>query len=356
MADHSGRAKPDLERQPMDAPTLPPSFAGFWRRAGAFLLDNLLLAGFGLLLGLLLHGALVRLDPWGTLVGFAIAWVYFGVLNSRLGGGQTMGKRLLKIRVVSAEGKALPLPRALLRFLPLGLGYLALDVLLPATVYHSPWGTVLTSLLTGLVLSSAYLLVFNRPSRRTLHDWCVGSQVVPVQGVGLAAPAKPLHQAIVCALLLLMCFVPWLASSLTGAASRASQVNIHKAVSAAPSVAQVRVGMRQSFAVGSQGFTVHSDGWGAPWLKHVFEAVGWPLAQDKSTRQLTIRARLLDPEAIYRRENALSLAALALAANDGALAVDVVQVTLAHGYDIGIMSVVRSSPTYTVRPNELAAN
>jgi hypothetical protein len=38
----------------------------------------------------------VELGGWGRAIGFPIAAIYFVILNSRIGGGQTIGKRILK--------------------------------------------------------------------------------------------------------------------------------------------------------------------------------------------------------------------------------------------------------------------
>jgi uncharacterized RDD family membrane protein YckC len=78
--------------------------SGFWRRLLAFIFDGVLLGLVGVILGLLLFDSLARLGGWGRLIGFCHALVYFGVLNSAIGGGQTIGKRIMKIQVVDRTG------------------------------------------------------------------------------------------------------------------------------------------------------------------------------------------------------------------------------------------------------------
>ena len=68
-----------------------------------------------MLLGWAAFDAFAALGSWGRLVGFAVAWPYFGVMNSRLGGGQTLGKRLLGLRTVSLDGALLSPARGFLR-------------------------------------------------------------------------------------------------------------------------------------------------------------------------------------------------------------------------------------------------
>jgi uncharacterized RDD family membrane protein YckC len=85
-------------------PVVQPEIAGFWRRLAAFGIDWLVLAVPTLLLGLALFQRAAGIGQAGRLVGFVLALLYFSLLNSRLIGGQTIGKRLLGIQVVSLSG------------------------------------------------------------------------------------------------------------------------------------------------------------------------------------------------------------------------------------------------------------
>src|SRR5258708_30891020 len=89
--------------------------AGFWGRVAAFVIDCLILSVPTLLLGLALFRWAAGLGPAGRLIGFVVALLYFGVLNSRFGGGQTLGKRLLGIRVADRAGAPLSPMRSFLR-------------------------------------------------------------------------------------------------------------------------------------------------------------------------------------------------------------------------------------------------
>src|SRR4051812_30504577 len=96
-----------------------PRLAGVWRRLGAFVLDGLGGGGPLLFLGFAAYDWAVALGQAGRALGFAVALAYFGALNSTLGGGQTLGKRLLGLRVVDRQGQRITLPRSLLRCLVL---------------------------------------------------------------------------------------------------------------------------------------------------------------------------------------------------------------------------------------------
>lgn len=161
----------------IDTP-IPGQFAGLWRRSAAFLLDWLMLVVGGCALGAAFSEQFEAMGAWGRLVGFAIAVAYFGILESHLGNGRTLGKRLLGIRVVALSGQALALDKALLRAAvfctPIFLNKLSLGI--------NPGGIVLPVtqgvLVFGLGAAIVYLLVFNRRTRQSVHDLLVGAVVV----------------------------------------------------------------------------------------------------------------------------------------------------------------------------------
>jgi uncharacterized RDD family membrane protein YckC len=99
-----------------DTETLPDrAICGFWSRLLAIGLDCVTLVVAGYALGLLFGDQFAQMGRWGRLVGFGIALVYFGVLNSCVGGGKTLGKRLMGIRVVGEDGRCISTPRSLVR-------------------------------------------------------------------------------------------------------------------------------------------------------------------------------------------------------------------------------------------------
>jgi len=67
--------------------------AGFWRRIGALFIDAIILGTVGFCLGVFLEKEFVQLGRLGRLIGFGTALSYFGILNSRMFGGQTIGKK-----------------------------------------------------------------------------------------------------------------------------------------------------------------------------------------------------------------------------------------------------------------------
>ncbi len=84
--------------------------AGFWIRFVAFLIDLVLL---------IIVGAIVRaifgLTAAGS-INFVIGLAYFIYFWSTMGGGQTLGMRAMRIRVVKTDGSELTLLGSLLRY------------------------------------------------------------------------------------------------------------------------------------------------------------------------------------------------------------------------------------------------
>ena len=109
--------RPNEANPPSTVPVSPAgAICGFWRRLGALLLDWLILAVPLEVLGWFNFNHLAQIGDWGAVVGIVVAVVYFGILGSSVGGGQTLGMRICSIKVVDAEGKSLNLVRSLLRY------------------------------------------------------------------------------------------------------------------------------------------------------------------------------------------------------------------------------------------------
>jgi hypothetical protein len=243
-----------------------------------------------------------------------VAISYFGALNSRLGKGQTLGKRLLKIKVIRRDGTPLSVPKALLRFVPLGAPWFLNNAQFPESVLLSPWIYALSVAVFGIGLSIVYLYFFNRQSRQSLHDLLVGSYVVVSKApdaVTVASPWRP-HLVICALLIVLSAAIPYFTKGLAASEPFASLMSVLHTVQAEPWVVHARVNKGKSFT------TTTNKG-------------------RSETSYLNITAYAKDPD-IENAERAKHLAKLALAVDASATTLDVVQVTLVYGYDIGIAS------------------
>lgn len=188
--------------------------AGFWRRLAALLIDCLILGVPAQLLGLAFFRWFASFGQAGRLIGFVVALLYFGLLNSRLGGGQTVGKRLFGIRVVDRDGETLSPMRSILRFMVIAIPYflngLWFDVDPAATgPIDYLLGGVLIFVVFGGLGAIIYLFVFNRRTRQSLHDLVVGSFVVRAAPVAAVIDSIPrLHLVVVGCWLALVLVVP----------------------------------------------------------------------------------------------------------------------------------------------------
>ncbi|MBW1849459.1 MAG: RDD family protein [Deltaproteobacteria bacterium] len=157
---------------------------GFWRRLFAFIVDGIILGIFGLIIGTAFFDFFAEIGVLGRLFGFSIALLYFGIQNSFVCDGQTIGKRILKIKVVNKETETISLQRSFARFMILGLPYFLNGAILPPNLLNN----IVISLLLGLIVffglaGIIYLYIFNKKTRQTLHDLAVGTYVVNTQNV-----------------------------------------------------------------------------------------------------------------------------------------------------------------------------
>ncbi len=172
----------NLQPKSAEGPLLPlesphRTISGFWRRLLALIIDGLLLGLVGFVCGLVLFDPLAQLGGWGRVIGFLIALAYFGILNSSIGKGQTVGKRLMTIEVVDRFGQHILLARSLVRSVVLATPFFLNGALIPPGVMMSPVGYVIGFILFGLGGAIIYLYAFNRLTRQSLHDLAVGTFV-----------------------------------------------------------------------------------------------------------------------------------------------------------------------------------
>ncbi|MFB8924445.1 RDD family protein [Xanthomonas arboricola pv. juglandis] len=279
----------------------------------------------GALAGWALLDVFVRMGGYGRLVGFFVALTYFGVMNSVLCKGQTLGKRLLGVRVAGKDDALLALPQSLLRYSVLGVPFFLNGAQFDRDVLLSPLQHVLTLLIFGGTLSILYLYLFNRRGRRSLHDLAVGSSVVtaqtPLAAVG-PMPVWRVHLVVVAVLMIAAAAVPAFTGQLAQSDYFKDLLAAHEAVSAEPGVQSARV--------------VHNTVFGTPNVESVVV-------------QVNLSERRIDDKALGEH-----IARVVLANDKKAAAMSAIRVTLVYGYDLGIASSWRSMG-YQFAPKALAA-
>jgi len=118
------------------------------------------------------------LGGWGRIVGLLVAFLYFALMNSALGAGRTVGKRLMRIRVVDSNDSLITVGRSSARYLILAVPYFLNGTPIPPKILLGWIGIVFSFIVFGIGFSIVYLFVFNRRTRQSLHDLVVGTFVV----------------------------------------------------------------------------------------------------------------------------------------------------------------------------------
>lgn len=290
--------------------------AGLWRRLFAFLIDALLLGALGALVGLIAFSRLAELGDWGRAIGFAIALIYFGLMDSKLSGGQTFGKQLLGIKVVAANGVPLSVGASTLRAAIFCVPYFLNGA------FIDPSGFILwldAFLVFGVGLSIVYLLLFNRRTRQSLHDLAVGAYVVRYETngpIGATERIWPTHLGVVGLILAAALVLPYVVLKFSSSPPFAALLRVQQELQREPGVRHAAVfsGITREFRT-NQGTR----------STHIFNAklfFATPVANFDSAADRTVQVILNSDPSVAKE--------------------DVIAVTIVYGYDIGIASAWRS--------------
>ncbi len=285
--------------------------SGFWRRIGAFLIDGLILGLVGMGLGLFLENLFVEMGAWGRFVGFVIALLYFGVMNSEVVNGQTVGKQILKIRVVNSENKPISLNKSFVRYSILGIPFFLNGAQLSDETMFSFWLYIISLVVLGGMLSIIYLYVFNRVTRQSLHDLVVNTYVVNdgIQSQQVGHVWRP-HLAIASLFFIVAAIAPVYISSLAEQHSFPELLTSRESIMSYPSVKYVTL----SYGVPSTTSSLNTE-----------------------TTYLSAQV-FLNNNDISNIELAKDLARSLVFNNSSALDKNLILIILIYGYDIGISS------------------
>jgi len=307
------------QTSPADVPKNP--YGGFWRRVEAFAIDGFILAIVGQGLGLAFGAEFSSLGQSGRWIGLFVAALY--VIPAHLFWGQTLGKRALDLRVQRLEGGPLSVATASVRYLALAIPWFLNGLFFTAPRW--PWalliavGVILGSVLFVGILGNLYLLIFNRPSRRLLHDWVAGTVVVRASTERAVMPTAgvkvtPRHLAIVGVIpVVIFALLGWIALRVSVTPLQMAQLQrAQAALTRSPGVLQ--------------GSLVDQQNFGAKGRTHVIAAQLWVAEADAAKRQA------LDRHA----------AATILQQYPNSRSADRIAVVSRWGFDIGIASSWRS--------------
>lgn len=300
--------------------------AGFWRRLAALVIDSIVGGVAGWLLGLPFFDTLVQLGPWGRAIGFVVAVAYFGVLNSRIGGGQTLGKMAMGIEVIGRDGEHLPLPRSLARAAVLCVPVFLNGASFPPGVLMSFWIFPLSVLVFGGFGAIVYLYLFNRRTRQSLHDLAVDSYVVRHETFESWSfpPVWRTHLIVAAALAVASAGVPIATGALAQMPVFQNLITAYQEIVRLPHVRSALV-------------TANVSSWNDAPARHEVRVI---MSLDKP---------MLEDKRLAERAARIVLARVPDAKDKHAIRVDLV-----YGYDIGFMSSSRTY-RYVFDPHELVA-
>jgi uncharacterized RDD family membrane protein YckC len=147
-------------------------------RVLAFIVDYLMFIASGPIIYLGLN-AINRHTTLAQLLIHITLWIiYFTLGNSRVFKGQTIGKKLLRIRVVDNQGEYLGLIKSFVRSLPVVLLMNGYQIMYFIITEQNDLYTLGFYLLTTILFGTIYFVLLNL-NRQALHDLLVYSQVVP---------------------------------------------------------------------------------------------------------------------------------------------------------------------------------
>lgn len=134
------------------------SYADFWKRVVALLIDTVLLGIVGFVIGLILGLFLALLGAsevvaglLGNVLGLIVGWLYFALMESSPYQG-TVGKIALGIKVTDLEGNRIGFGRAT--------------------------GRHFSKILSGLILCVGYIMAAFTDKKQGLHDMLANTLVV----------------------------------------------------------------------------------------------------------------------------------------------------------------------------------
>jgi uncharacterized RDD family membrane protein YckC len=182
------------------------TIGSLWRRIVAFLVDGIIVGIAGTVVALPFFDALSRLGGWGRFVGFSLAFPYFAILNSKIGDGQTLGKRWMHLQVVDAGGNTIPFLRSCLRYSLFAAPYYLNQIVLP--VSKTPWivSSAISLIIFAVGGATFYLVLFNRHTRQGIHDLAARSYVADADTIGppKVEPIWRIHKMILASVLVVL--------------------------------------------------------------------------------------------------------------------------------------------------------
>lgn len=154
-------------------------YASFLQRILALGIDYLVLTLCGWILIASNNDFFLQMGEDGWWLGYLMAGIYFSWSYSRFGRGQTMGKKIVQIEIISFKGGHLDIPSAILRYLVISLVFfypqITTSFIVQANynlIYQIICFIAILSIFWGIII-----FVSMGSKKRGLHDFMAGSYV-----------------------------------------------------------------------------------------------------------------------------------------------------------------------------------
>lgn len=193
----------------------------FWKRIGAYYIDTLIVLKIaGLLIGTVGASLWYEIAGYGILAGAVVYLLYFGLMNSVLCGGQTIGKKLFAINVVDKNNEFISVGKSFLRAFIFVVCVYAVGAFSSALVTVMPEYHIFDiknifplTVLLFLYLVFVLIFIFNK-NRQTLHDFPVKSFVTSKENTKILYAEKTDITIIIVSVIIALIFsAPMLAGS-----------------------------------------------------------------------------------------------------------------------------------------------
>jgi uncharacterized RDD family membrane protein YckC len=142
------------------------------KRILALIIDFIILGIIGAISGLFFENFYASIGIYGTLIGSSITILYFSILQSSTGKGQSLGKKAIGVKVTDLNGNYLSNESSFLRSFILYFPIMNIEILSNGNKM-----IIVLLILTTIILASIYFILINK-SRRSLHDILTKSIVI----------------------------------------------------------------------------------------------------------------------------------------------------------------------------------
>ncbi len=160
--ENKGGSSPEEMRE------VSPSCRILMLRLIAFAIDTVALVAMGSLINIFFPAYCLSLGEQGWWIALPVAALYFTLLDSSIGGGRTLGKRIVGIEVRTVRGGKLNPLDAFLRFAPFGVVFATIKFSFLAD-QHSLI-VVGINVIGAITLAGIVTMPFGHPEQRGMHD------------------------------------------------------------------------------------------------------------------------------------------------------------------------------------------